>query len=380
MDTKKTLAQIHEGKLRADALADVLAQAPFHSLTPILSEVFQRKAGGITPVDLLQDYDRRAPLFSTGTISQRELCRFQSLFFDVMPGDYESVCLSPAAPLGSCAALTKLGQNERLSALRRAELVSDSTVVLAAHAASRRKEKMNHPSAMYDTVNLATFHRLLRLQRFAGHPEWTQHFEILGTVTAGRQPGKNHFHQETVARHIQLWIDFFRHLNRNGYDFRHIRFAISYLPLMEQLLQAYGVDRQAVTSRSLQGGYDYFSQWGIPLPPSAPSLQTLDDFFSSQADDRPRRYLLQFEEQYLRRLRADNPDVAFSYELNRKLGFGYFTGLCFHGYATTAAGEEVDLIDGGVSDWTAQLLSDRHELTVSSSLGAELAVRLFRAL
>ena len=66
--------------------------------------------------------------------------------------------------------------------------------------------------------------------------------------------------------------------------------------------------------------------------------------------------------------------------MNRKLGFGYFTGLCFHGYATTAAGEEVDLIDGGVSDWTAQLLSDRHELTVSSSLGAELAVRLFRAL
>ncbi len=62
--------------------------------------------------------------------------------------------------------------------------------------------------------------------------------------------------------------------------------------------------------------------------------------------------------------------------MQRKAGLGYYNGICFHIYSNVND-NKIQLSDGGVSDWCAQLLSDHNEQTVTSGFGAELILKLF---
>ena len=52
-------------------------------------------------------------------------------------------------------------------------------------------------------------------------------------------------------------------------------------------------------------------------------------------------------------------------------GRGYYADLRFQINAVNAAGEELNLIDGGFSDWTERLLDNRKERYLSSAIGTE---------
>jgi len=371
---KKDLAKVHAKKVGQTELPQVLADIPFNSLTPILVEAMRQKAEKIGPRDLLREAEVKSEFFGPSAISQKELCRFQQLFFEGMPDDFESIQLPPIAPLGICSAVTKLGQNERLTTIRKSEVISDSTLTLAVQAAIRRKQQCVSPEGVYADVSFATFHRLLRLQKFDPEKKWSQHFEILGTITTGRRKGKNSFRNDTIRKHVQMWIDFFARLNQGDYAYRDILFTFSSVALMEWILEAYGVCREEVNQNSLKGGYDYFEAYRIPIPRQITTVREIQDMIP----DGLYKQLLRFEQEVLEPLRSTNPHISFCYEMDRKLGLGYFNGVCFHGFATNLQGERFDLIDGGSSDWVGQMLSDKHEVTITSSFGVEVGIAQFR--
>ena len=138
---EKDLAKVHARKAGQAELPQVLGQMSFNSLTPILVETMRKKSESIGPGDLLREAEGKCEFFGPSAISQRELCRFQQVYFDGMPENFESIQLPPIAPLGICTALTKLGQNERLTTIRKSEVISDSTLALAVQAAIRRKQQ-----------------------------------------------------------------------------------------------------------------------------------------------------------------------------------------------------------------------------------------------
>src|SRR5262249_23591603 len=55
----------------------------------------------------------------------------------------------------------------------------------------------------------------------------------------------------------------------------------------------------------------------------------------------------------------------------RESGRGYYRDVCFKIYATDQTGEEMEVGDGGMVDWTQQLLADRKERLLIGALGLE---------
>lgn len=379
MTEQNDLARFHEKKIDCAGLSELLSEADMNDVVPILAEVFQNKAKMVTPHSLLREAEKRQEFYAPSPISQRELCEFQQLYYQILPENWDAVELPPIMPLGTCASMTGLGQNQRLSTIRAAEVISDSTLALAIVAAQRRKENMKREDTMFNMVNLSTFHRLLRLQKFDADKPWKQHFEILGTLTAGRQPGKNNFVNETILRHVRMWIRFMQELNTDKYCYRNLLFTFSSIPLMEWIMGHWNVPPERVRSNSLHSSFHYFRECGIPLPTRVDSCWELkESLLSDSVGRRVYNAMSRFEETVLLPLRAEFPETVFQYEVDRKLGFGYFSGVCFHGFAENASGVRFDLIDGGSSDWAAKLLSDKKELMVTSSFGVEVGITRFR--
>src|SRR5205085_6202745 len=82
-------------------------------------------------------------------------------------------------------------------------------------------------------------------------------------------------------------------------------------------------------------------------------------------------------EQVLLPLRANYPDVLCELDPGRSPGRGYYVDACFHVYATNVAGTEFELIDGGFTTWTQQMLSNTRERLLISGLGTELLCSRF---
>ena len=71
------------------------------------------------------------------------------------------------------------------------------------------------------------------------------------------------------------------------------------------------------------------------------------------------------------------PGVAVQEYPERESGRGYYAGACFQIHAFGPDGEEYFLADGGITDWTQQLLSNKKERLTISGLGSERLCSVF---
>ena len=81
--------------------------------------------------------------------------------------------------------------------------------------------------------------------------------------------------------------------------------------------------------------------------------------------------------QVVETLREQFPEVTVEPDSDRASGRTYYQGLCFQVHITDSSGEESFLVDGGVTDWTQKLLSNRKERLVISGMGTERLCSLF---
>ncbi|MGH2461937.1 MAG: hypothetical protein ACRDIY_24030 [Chloroflexota bacterium] len=293
-----------------DVLVERLAPTDLQSL---LIEVNRRRAARQAPADLLDQY-RRNRFVQPSPTDPRAFLELDRLAFSLAAPPFQPIELSPLAPLGATSVLTTVSQNVAVATARNVEVVSDSTNVLALECARRRRTRSRTRSGASDRVRLCASHRLLRAQRFAG-PKQLAHFRAFALCTAGRDEGNERFELESLAEQLEFYLRFLAAGQSVGFPMSQPRIAVTDL-----------------TGR---------------LPTARLQPAVLDP------------------------LATRFPDARLGFDPERASGRGYYETLCFKVYATDPRGVEHELADGGFTDWTRTLLSDRKERLLISGIGTE---------
>jgi hypothetical protein len=296
------------GRARAAELVDELAALAPSSRQRILIDVHRRAAAAVTPASVLRRY--RVDRFAgPGGHDGAAVARVLAAALELLPTGYATLTPAPVAPLGTVAALTGRDQSGVLATERALEIVADTACALALEAAVRRDAARSDPVARSEPVRLAASQRVLRTQPFPA--PYRQHFELLALCTAGAAAP--------------------------GFGF-----------------EAAGLVEQA----------GYYAGLAATLLGDGASVRV------EVADlDRPGR-ATRLEDTVCAPLRALHPRTTVVVDADRRRGAGYYGGAAFR-IAVRAGGDEIELADGGVADWTQRLLGDRRERLVVSGLGVE---------
>jgi hypothetical protein len=198
-----------------EALADGL---PASRLWSLLLEVAEARAAGRRTVDLVEQWERDR-FVQPGIVDQRRLLEVDRLLLAAAAA-FESIELSPVAPLGVCSSMGHASQNKVLSTLRGTEVVSDPTNVMALECAGRlRRDKAT-------VVRLATSHRCVRAQAIPTGRGFTASFRLFCLATAGLERPNHAFVVEAVAEHITTMLNALDQLEEHGFAFPDRRITV----------------------------------------------------------------------------------------------------------------------------------------------------------
>jgi hypothetical protein len=286
-----------------DALSDRLSPTDLQSL---LLEVYRKKAARIGPADLLSRYERDRFVHPSARGAE-EITAFDQLAWSLLPEGYDALVLSPLCPLGTNSVVGTVDQNKVVSTVRTAEVVADSTNVLALECAVRRRSLLADPSTRTTPVRLATSQQQVRAQGLG--PGQTAHFRLLALNTAGRDEGSFAFESNALVEHI------------------------AYLVALVARVQP---------------------RWRL-------------DVALTDLAERPARV----ERQVLDPLAARLPDATIRLDPDQASGRGYYVDACYKLFAVPEDGDALELGDGGCTTWTRQLLSNNKERLVIGGLGVE---------
>lgn len=279
-------------------------------LQSVLLEVYRLRASHLRPADVLSSYQNNR-FVHPSTVSPLSLFQWEWIAFANLPADFQLIALSPVCPLGASSAIAQLDQNWSVTTIRNSEVVSDSTNVLALECAFRRRELRKANPKSIIPVHLAASHRMLRAQNYQ-NPRLSSHFTALVLCSAGRDLGNLRFEVTTLGLHIQFYL---------------------------RALRAY-------------------------LGPYIALKLSITDF--SSKDDKA-----QLDDQLLAPIRSEFERVDCVFNDSRTSGQGYYMHLCFHIHATTPSGQQLELVDGGVVDWTQKYLGSVKERLVISGIASE---------
>jgi hypothetical protein len=279
-------------------------------LTSLLLDVYRKKTKKITPKALLQQYMHNGYV-RPAKASVCESMQFDLLACSLLPKDFEMIELSPLAPLGSNSVIASVDQNNAISTIRNIEVCSDPTNVLALESAVR-KQRLNREKGQH-SVKLACTHRVVRGQKFK-EANCFPHFRILALATAGRDTGSFAFETESLYEHISYYI------------------------------------KLLIQSESL----------GIKVRDLVVHITAFDESQISV-----------LQEKVIDRLAATHACSHVQFDQSRVTGRGYYCDVCYHIFAKDSSGESLLLVDGGCTDWTQQLLSNKKERFLISGLGSE---------
>lgn len=283
-------------------------------LNSLLLEVFRHKTSQIQASSLLQAY-RNNRFVQPATVDAID---FQTFALEALrlssSSGFQPLLLSPVSPLGTCSVVATAHQDKILSALRGVEVVADATNVLALESVLRRAEQQ----FPVETLHFSTTHRHVRAQEIPDIPGYSAHFTILGLTSAGRDTGSFQFEKDSLLQHIGLYIKYLKEtLQLPGV---HIRLI--------------ALDQEATPNRLFEAVETHIRQsapeWSVTRIPSKASEQS------------------------------------------------YYQHLQFKIVIPGPGGQEIDIADGGYTDWTQRLSGNRKERFLISGLGLELLFKSVR--
>ena len=204
--------------LPPDAYDGLTRGLPASRLWSLLLEVAEARAIGRRPAELVEQWDRDR-FVQPAIVDQRSIVEVDGHLLGAAPA-FESIELSPVAPLGVCTIMGHASQNKVLSALRGTELVSDPTNVMALECARRLRRD---PATV---VRLATSHRCVRAQPIPKGRGFTANFRIFCLVSAGLERQNHAFVVEAMAEHITIMLDALDRLEQHGFAFPERRITV----------------------------------------------------------------------------------------------------------------------------------------------------------
>jgi GNAT superfamily N-acetyltransferase len=330
-------------------LAAGLAALPGADLHSLLLHETRRRAAIATPAGVLrarQSDQLAAPV----PIDAVALQRAGLAALEAAEG-FEPVTLSPVAPAGVNTALGGIDQNLSVATVRGTEVLSDPTTALALEAALRRRAGESSPA-------LCWVGRVLRTQPFGGGNY--QHFGLFALVSAGlREPGHG-FALRALAAHLRTYLTL---TDRAGAG--SIVVETSDPAWLAMRCREAGVDIADLVDQERMGAgepEELLREAGVDVPrfttePPAGS-ELLDRVASTVYAD----------------LAAAFPAASLGFRPGRLFGASYYSGLLLN-IDRDLRGERVSVADGGATDWTQQLLSNRRERLFVSGIGLDRLIR-----
>jgi hypothetical protein len=291
---------------------------PLADLQSLLLELYDQRAKNITAKELLEQYKKnRFVQPSTFKLTPQDLLSFTQLALQLLPEEFASMDLSPVCPLGTTSVLAPLSQKTTLTTIRNTEVCSDVTNVLALHAAVQRKELLKNNENKFKRVKLCSSHRLLRAQLFA-NPLYSPHFQILSLCIAGRDQGDFKFELAVLS---ELIIYFYKLIN-------HYVFAV--MAEKARIKCIIFTHNQSLLDK---------------LNALANQLSVGDDF-------------------------------SVTAKINMEENWNYYGQIRFNIFlCDKSSNEDLFIADGGDTNWTQKLVSDKKERYMISGLGSELFVQ-----
>ena len=179
-------------------LAEKLSPGDLQSL---LLEVYARRARRLAPADLLER-QKNSRFCQAAPVDPRQLVELEQAWLELLDERFETLVLSPLAPLGCCSALGPVHQNKVLSTARNLEVAADPSNQLALECALRRAEGL-------DPVHLSARQRVVRTQALPG-PNCFAHFCLLALASASSEGAA--FQQAALALHLRFHLGFLQTL------------------------------------------------------------------------------------------------------------------------------------------------------------------------
>lgn len=294
-------------------LEALTARLPPSDLQSLLLAVYRQLAARVTPTRLLERY-RKDRFAGPASLDPRRVAAFEAAAFALLPRGYEPIELSPVCPLGTCSAIASVHQDKVVTTVRNSEVLADPTNVMALECAARRRAARGGDGER-EPVRLAASQRVVRAQALPG-AGFFAHFRVLALVAAGPDDGSRRFLISHLVEQLGFYLALLDDLARRG----------------ETLLT-----RPRVAVTELRGG----------------ELSAV------------------LEEQVLAPLAAHFPGATIHLDPTRESGAGYYRDVCFKVFGTDPAGNERDVADGGMTDWTQKLLASRKERLLISGAGVE---------
>lgn len=310
------LRRIAAALAEGDVLTGLTRRLPPTDLQSLLLHVTRERSARRTPAELLAQFERRA-MVQPSAADARTMLELERAAFEAAAA-FEAIDLSPVCPLGLNKVLGQIDQNSCLATVRTAEVSADPTTAKALECARRRR------AGQTGTLKLCSRSRPLRLQPMPDLPGYFPHFGLFSMVTAGRDRGSFDFEVESLREHIGVYLELFELVGARGFAVSDVAVSVS----------------------------------------------------DTARDERRTR---RAEADVLAPLSAAHPRVRFAIDTSREQGRSYYSGLCLSIWAKDAAGQSMNLADGGFTDWTRRLLSNAKERLLVSGVGLELLAKCFRA-
>lgn len=290
-----------------NTLATKLAPRDLQSL---LLAVYKQHIERKKPSEVLSDYEHNR-FVGVSSVSSRLFAQWDRLAYEHLPPGFEPVELSPLCPLGTCSVVAGISQDWSVSTSRNTEVVSDPTNVLALEAATKRREMLRNDPRCNRRVRLAASHRVVRAQPSKGAGR-VSHFRLFVLCSAGRATGDRNFELVEVLDHVSFYLTSIRAFLGFAVPLR-VSFTV------HEMMPSYG-DAAKLIVKSLAGQFEC--------------------------------------------VRFDIRDRGAS-ESN------YYKGMRFQIYGQLDSGNEQNLVDGGVVDWTQKYLNNAKERLVISGVGVD---------
>jgi hypothetical protein len=200
------------------AYEELTRELPASRLWSLLLDVAEARAAGRRTAELVEQWDRDR-FVQPSIVDQRSLVEVDGHLLRATAA-FESIELSPVAPLGVCSVMGHTSQNKVLSALRGTEVVSDPTNVLALECARRLRRD---PATV---VRLATSHRCVRGQPIPKRRGHAATFRLFCLASAGIERQNHAFVVDAMAEHITSMLHALDRLEQHGFAFPERRITV----------------------------------------------------------------------------------------------------------------------------------------------------------
>jgi len=315
---KKILYRILKKSQVPDLITTLSDRLSLPDLQSILLEVYSLRIKKLNPAYLSQQYSQNRFVQPAHAFPQKSI-EFDLLAFSLLPAGFQTVELSPLCPLGTSSILAPVDQNNIVTTIRNNEVCSDPTNVLALECAHRRQSILSTAPASSEKIKICTSHRVVRAQTF-NEPGAYAHFKLLALVTAGRDEGSFRFEAENVLEHLEFYIKLLLgcfSLNLKIHDIRVHIFDLE-------------KKRHDVLDKTV-----------------------------------------------IHPLKAKFPDIKIDFRNAPTDVMDYYSHVRFQIFIRNSTGTDFLITDGGLTDWTQQLLSNRKERLLCSGLGSERLLSCF---